>query len=194
MDLARAVGTSSSVVSQTCTGQRPPPLARIDVWAQVLQLTPAASAAFLAAAELAHAPETVRRRVERLEQRLQEADGTGWDGFGPETAARKDDASKDGIRALLPALTECHARARMPSADPALVDTAWEVHGLVEVLLLRLVGDASLRSEAARKIRRHLERAAMACRDARPTRPASLRAALRQVSRELAQACGLLEP
>jgi transcriptional regulator with XRE-family HTH domain len=186
MDLARAVGTSSSVVSQACTGRRPPPLGRVEAWAEALRLTPAERTAFLAAAQLAHAPEPVRRRIEHLEQHLPHEE-SGWNGRRP-PVPRVAEGQLD-LAALRDQLDACRQRAAATIGDDGLPDAAWEIQTTLAALLVRL---ADARLDAAEGVRTRLERAVAACGAARPTRLASLRAALRRVARELARASDLL--
>lgn len=188
MDLARAVSTSSSVVSQACTGQRPPPLLRMEAWAQALRLTAAKREAFLTAAQLAHAPEPVQRRVDRLERRLREGDGPGWDVHDP----RSGDAAAL-VRALRVDLAACRARAEGPITDAELADAAWEVHGMLAAVLLQLEDGWFLEEKVAHTVYRHLARAVAACRAARLTRPATVRTALRRIPAELAKVARALD-
>ena len=67
MDLARDLGTTSSVISQTTTGSRLPPLDRIDLWADAMRLTEDEREEFALSAALAHCPEPIQREMARLQ-------------------------------------------------------------------------------------------------------------------------------
>jgi transcriptional regulator with XRE-family HTH domain len=66
MDLARSVNTSSSVVSEVQHDKRPPPLPRIDAWADALGLVGQERLGFLREALLAHCPEPIRDEMRTL--------------------------------------------------------------------------------------------------------------------------------
>ena len=74
MDLARALGTVSSVVSHTCKGEKLPPLERITHWAKALNLRDEACADFIRQAHLAHCPEVIRDDYLRLRARVDKLD------------------------------------------------------------------------------------------------------------------------
>ena len=63
---AQRVGTSPSVVTDTCKRRRLPPLDRIDIWADALDLADSARADFIHAAYLAHSPPAVVALVTEL--------------------------------------------------------------------------------------------------------------------------------
>lgn len=201
MDLARAVGTSSSVVSQTCLGQRPPPLERMDAWADALGLQAGPREVFLATAQLAHAPEGVRERVAKLEQRLglHEIEAEGWDGRAATARVRETGAADEGSLPLAArAIDECRALLEDSSSVVPLIDRAWEAHGVLLSLLSRAgtwpasgargAGAVRLRASHA-----HLLRAAAAFRAVRPSQPAQLAAAMRKASSALLRARAALD-
>lgn len=204
MDLARAVGTSSSVVSQACLGQRPPPLERMDAWADALGLDDRARAVFIATAQLAHAPEAVRQRVASLEQRLTHQVGEGDEReVGVVTRVREpssDDALLTVLAAVGAAIDACRRPLETVTGTEPLIDRAWEAQGLLQVLLTRLTGtwlpQATHRPTAAllRTAQTHLLRAAAAFRTARPSQQAVLEASLRKVDAALLQARRSLDP
>ena len=202
MDLARAVGTSSSVVSQACLGQRPPPLQRMEAWADALGLDERARAVFIATAQLAHAPEAVRQRVASLEQRLANQVCEG-DEREVRVTTRVGELSDDQPLPLLAAVRAAIDACRRPLetanvAEP-LIDRAWEAQGLLQVLLTRLsetwLPQATQGPTAAllRAARTHLLRAAAAFRTARPSQPTGLEASLRKVDAALVDARAALE-
>ncbi|MBA3700560.1 MAG: helix-turn-helix transcriptional regulator [Planctomycetes bacterium] len=204
MDLARAVGTSSSVVSQACLGQRPPPLERMDAWADALGLDDRARAVFVATAQLAHAPEAVRQRVAWLEQRLANQ-VCGGDEREVRVVTRVGEPSSDDeplplLAAVGAAIDACRRPLETASGAESLIDRAWEAQGLLQVLLTRLsetwLPQATHRPTAAllRTARTHLLRAAAAFRTARPSQQAVLESSLRKVDAALSQARTSLEP
>lgn len=204
MDLARAVGTSSSVVSQACLGQRPPPLERMDAWADALGLDDQARAVFVATAQLAHAPEAVRQRVAWLEQCVADQAGEGDEREVP-VANRVREPSADErslalIAAVAAAIDACRRPLETTSGVELLIDRAWEAQGLLQVLLMRLTGtwlpQTGHPSTAAllRNAQTHLLRAAAAFRAARPSQQVVLEASLRKADAALLRARKALDP
>ena len=195
MDLARALKTSSSVISQTCSGQRLPPLERIGVWAEALGLNTARKESFIIAAHLAHAPERVRQQVGRLQET---ADGLS----GSSSAVRRvrESASDDEAVAneVAIAIADCHAQC-----DPAQhvgippLDLAWVSRGVVDGLLHRLEREwiPSSAVQPLRVVQAALkEAAADFSRTLRPSDPATVGPALRRLGAALHHARSLLVP
>lgn len=71
-EFAVRIQWSESKVRQVAMGMRPPPLDRLDRWADTLGLGGESREQFVQAAHLANAPEMVREMVEQLERRVRE--------------------------------------------------------------------------------------------------------------------------
>lgn len=192
MDLARQLDTSSSVISQTCSGVRLPPLARISAWARALGLSGARAEEFIAAAQLAHAPPQVREQFERLR-------GTAGDPAAPPAARRvREGDEEEAVQAAAAAFADCADQldpARHPVIPP--LDLAWVGRGVLDGLLQRLDRDWLPASSAAplREARvRLVEAIAEFQATLRPSAPATVAPALRRLGQALAKARALLAP
>jgi transcriptional regulator with XRE-family HTH domain len=207
MDLARAVGTSSSVVSQTCTGRRPPPLDRIAAWAEALKLAGGPRDDFISAAYLAHAPGEVQERLRRLEEAMG-GDKPGSDDHGSWSGGRsraprlgtEDGDHQATVRAALAAIAD-HQR----HGDPALrgthplIEVVWEARGMLHDLRARFTDHwlplTAGSAVAARMAAAHAQLviAESAYRAARPSSQASLLSALRKAGTAMDRARRALE-
>lgn len=67
---SKAVGHHNGVISRIRNGQRTPPLAAMEEWANVLGLKGAKKERFIELAEMAHAPERMVRRYLAMQERL----------------------------------------------------------------------------------------------------------------------------
>lgn len=195
MDLARQLDTSSSVISQTCSGLRLPPLARIETWARALGLSGARAEEFIAAAQLAHAPPQVREQFARLRGAAADPDQP------PQADRRVHEGAGDvegAVQEAAAAFAECADQldpARHPAIPP--LDLAWVGRGVLDGLLQRLDHDwlpafpgAPLREARAKLVEAMAEFQATL----RPSAPATVAPALRRLGAALAQARGLLTP
>ncbi len=70
-------GTTASFLSAVATGSRPPPLARLRPWAELLGLDGAAQEAFVLLGQLAHVPPELARAFDRQVSALLAAAAAG---------------------------------------------------------------------------------------------------------------------
>lgn len=189
MDLARALTTSSSVISQTCSGQRLPPLDRIAVWADALRLSASRREDFIAAAHLAHAPERVQQQVGRLQETVDAA------GEASPAALRLGESAVDEVaiaHQVAAAIADCYAQFdpdRHAGIPP--VDLAWIGRNVLDELLQRLEREW-IRLSATRPMLA-VQTMLMAAtvefhRTLRPSDPATVEPALRRLGAALEQA------
>ena len=70
---AKQVGLTKGFLSKVRNGKKPPPIDRLESWADALGLRGAARQEFIDLGNLAHAPEHVRTMVERLRGEVERA-------------------------------------------------------------------------------------------------------------------------
>ena len=102
-EFAQRVGYAHSNISAIMAGRRPPPLDRIERWADALGLDGQERQEFLEEAYLAHAPQQVRHIVDRMRVEIDSLEAMQIDQMGRITRLVADGSEADQFCAEPPA-------------------------------------------------------------------------------------------